>query len=133
MFHHGTILELVFDRYVRFGRAASRSFSKWCFGYDILLVGVVCFLVAVIVVGSNYNPLGYCFCPFLRAFSNSFRWHCPTAARDRLPITRNKGSPNCLLTEGMLGGDIKQPLGGVWLIMAELMHQGIAHCAKPEH
>jgi hypothetical protein len=77
VFHHGTLFELVFDgvRMVRTGHF--KKFLKMVFqlpglvpevtlsGCDILLIGVVRFLVIVIVTGSNYDPLGTPLFPLL--------------------------------------------------------------------
>jgi hypothetical protein len=45
-------------------------------GHNILLAGVVRFLVIVIAVGGDYDPSGRCFCPFL-----------PPSAPFRAPMT----------------------------------------------
>jgi hypothetical protein len=37
------------------------------------------------------------------------------------------------LARDVLGGDIDQLLRGLWLIAAELMHQGSVVCVGPEH
>jgi hypothetical protein len=51
---------------------------------------------------------------------------------DRLLITLDKNGPDCLLTRGVLGGNVEQLLRGLWLIAAELMHQGSIASAGPE-
>jgi hypothetical protein len=45
---------------------------------------------------------------------------------------QNKGSLNRLLARGVPSGDIKQLIGGVWLITIELIQQGMTHCARLE-
>jgi hypothetical protein len=42
--------------------------------------------------------------------------------RGPFSIFYNKNGPNCLLTRGMPGGNIKKFLSGVRLIKAEFMH-----------
>ena len=37
-----------------------------------------------------------------------------------------KDRSNCLLTRGMAGGDVKEPFGGLWALMSQLMDQGLA-------
>jgi hypothetical protein len=44
----------------------------------------------------------------------------------------HKGGPDCLFTKGMLGGNVKEFLHGLWLFVAELMHQGLAGHARLE-
>jgi hypothetical protein len=45
-----------------------------------------------------------------------------TAIGDRLPIGLDANGLDCLLTRGMLGGNVEKLLGDIWLITTELMH-----------
>jgi hypothetical protein len=104
-------------------------------GRDILLIGVVCFLVVVVAVGSDFNPSGALLLPLLAsliAFDGGFGWCDRATAGGHFPIAQNEGNPNRLLARGMPGGDIKQLLGGVRLITGELLHQGTTHRADSE-
>ena len=40
--------------------------------------------------------------------------------------------PDCLLTRGMVCGDVKQVTGGTGLHTAELVEQGLAGCPREE-
>jgi hypothetical protein len=97
------------------------------------------FLVIIIATGHDSDPSGPSLLPllatfsaFLSAFASCFGWCCPTAIEGRFHITQNEDNLDRLLTRSMLGGDIKQLHGGVWLIPTEFMHQGLASCASPE-
>jgi hypothetical protein len=56
-----------------------------------------------------------------------------TAYGIHLPAVLDEDGPDRLLIEGMPGGDIEEFLCGLWLLMTELMHQGSAVHARPEH
>jgi hypothetical protein len=56
-----------------------------------------------------------------------------TAAGGRLPIAMDENGPDRLLARGMPCGDVENLLRGIWLVTVELMHQGSAVCAGPEH
>jgi hypothetical protein len=98
-------------------------------GHDILLVRAVHFFVIIIAIGSDYDPSGSpllplltTLSPYLSAFAGGFGRCFPAPTGDRFPITQNKDDPDRLLAKGVSDGDIKQLLGGVWLIPTELMH-----------
>jgi hypothetical protein len=42
------------------------------------------------------------------------------------------GALDHFLTRGVPNGNVEEVLHGLWLVMAELMHQGLAGCAAPE-
>jgi hypothetical protein len=45
-----------------------------------------------------------------------------TTVRGHLPTARYKNGPDGLLTKGVPGGNVKELLGGLWVVVAELMH-----------
>jgi hypothetical protein len=60
---------------------------------DILLVGVIHFLVIIVAVGSDYDPTGVPLLPLfptfsalLCAFASGFEWRCLPATNDHFPI-----------------------------------------------
>jgi hypothetical protein len=69
-------------------------------GHDILLVGVVRFLVVIIAAGCDCDPPRAPLLPllaslstFLHAFADGSRWRCLATAGDHLPVAQNKGVP----------------------------------------
>jgi hypothetical protein len=58
----------------------------------------------------------------LCAFVGCFGWHSSAAAWDYLPIILDENGPSCLLTRGVMGGDVEQLLHGIRLITTELVH-----------
>jgi hypothetical protein len=106
IFHHGTILELVFQHGVHMVRIGCfEKFLKMVFwlprlaleivlgGHDILLIGVVCFLVIIVATGSDCDPSGVSLLPllathnaFLSAFTDGFGRCRPATVGDHLPI-----------------------------------------------
>jgi hypothetical protein len=140
VFHHGALLELVFDVVHMVWTDRFEKFLKVLFwlsclalevmlgGRDILLIGSVRFLVVVITTGSNCDPLGRHFCVFLLPLE-PFLAPLPVAL-DGAPsccwgpfsIALNKDGPDRHLTRCVSGGDIKQLLGGLLLITTEFMH-----------
>jgi hypothetical protein len=106
-----------------------------------LLVRIVGLLViiALIVAGSDYDPLGLPLWPPLVAFSaplcafaGCLEWCPSTAAEDRPPVALDENGPDCLLTRGVPSGDVVLLLRGLQLIVVELMHQGPTACAEPK-
>jgi hypothetical protein len=47
-------------------------------------------------------------------------------------LSQSEGGSDSLLTRGMLGCDVEQLLGGLWLLVGELMNQRVARSAVPE-
>jgi hypothetical protein len=97
-------------------------------GRDLLLVGVVSSLVIVIIIAcSDHNPFGVPLLPvfaslgaFPRAFTGSLGW-CPLAAAwDHFLVALNEDGHDCFITRSALGGDVKQLLRGLWLVVAEI-------------
>jgi hypothetical protein len=90
-------------------------------GCNILLIGVVCFLIIIIVtVGINYNPPRAPFSPsffslgaLLGPLIDDIGWRCPADAGDHFPIVWDKDGLSPLLARGVLGSDVKQLLAGV--------------------
>jgi hypothetical protein len=90
-------------------------------GRDVLLVGVVHFLVVVIVVaGRNCKPLRMPLSPLLAAFGihlgaldGDAGWRRSATAGDRFPAAWDRERPSHLLIGGVLDGDIEQILDGV--------------------
>jgi hypothetical protein len=83
---------------------------------DVFLIRVISLLVVVklIIASSNCDPLGAPLWPSLTAFGASFctfasslAWRPLAINGDCLPIALDEDGPNCLLTGGMLGGDVK--------------------------
>jgi hypothetical protein len=108
---------------------------------DELLIRIIGFLIVVTLVtaGSDYDLLGSPLGPPLVAFgappcahAGCLEWRPLTAARAHPCIALDENGPGHLLTRGMPSGNVKQLLRGLWLIMVELMHQGLAIHAKPE-
>jgi hypothetical protein len=110
-------------------------------GSNELLIGIVGPLVVVVLitVGCNSDPLesllqaplvtfGAPLCTFVSFFGR----HPPTVIGDRLSSTLDKNVSNCLLTRGVLGGDVEQLLCGLWLITTKVMHQGPTAGVGPE-
>jgi hypothetical protein len=52
--------------------------------------------------------------------------------RGRLPAALHENGPDHFLARGMTGGDVEELLCDLWLVMIELMHQGLVVCARPE-
>jgi hypothetical protein len=48
------------------------------------------------------------------------------------PTVLDENGPDRLLARGMPGGDDEELIRGLWLVMAELMHQGSIVCARLE-
>jgi hypothetical protein len=106
-----------------------------------LLVRIVSLLVVVtpVATGNDCDALGSPLWPPLVAFgaplcalAGCLEWRPSTATRGCLPITLDENGPNRLLTRGVLGGDVEQLLRSLWLIAAELIHQGSTARAGPE-
>jgi hypothetical protein len=153
IFHDGAVLQLMFDgvRMVQTChfekllkivlRVPHLAFEVMLDGRDVLLIGVVRFLVIAVVADSDCDPSsGVPLLPlfvtigtFPSALDGGFGRCYSAAASGHFHIAQNEGSPNRLLTKGVLGGNIKQLLGGIRLIMSGLMHQGTARCARPKH
>jgi hypothetical protein len=119
------------------GAAAPRLSSD-----DELLIGVTNILVILTLdaAGSDCDLLGpllwHPFIAFgapLRTLVSCLGWCSSTATGGCFPAALNENSPDHLLTRGMPGGDVEELLCVFWLVMAELMHQGSAVCAGPEH
>jgi hypothetical protein len=110
-------------------------------GHDILLVGVVRFLVVIIAAGCDCDPPRAPLLPllaslstFLHAFADGSRWRCLATAGDHLPVAQNKGvpiqhPPPC---QRCVRWRYQAALGGVRLITTEFMHQGMTHCVRPD-
>jgi hypothetical protein len=109
-------------------------------GRDVLLIGVVCFLVITIVACSDCNALGVPLLPLLAALctfpsvlGGGFG-SCYTAATiDCFHVHQNESGPNHLFARSVLGGDAHQLLGGARLSTSKLMHQGTVRHSGPEH
>jgi hypothetical protein len=75
---------------------------------DILLTRVIGFLIVTIIIGHKGDMLGaggHCFCPFLPPLAPIL---APLmVALDGAARPPLEGGPNCLLTRGMLSGDVK--------------------------
>jgi hypothetical protein len=107
---------------------------------DELLIEVISLLVVVtlIVASSDRDSLGLLFWPPLATFgaplcalTSCLEWRPSSTARGHLPIVMDENSPDRLLARGVPGGNVEQLLHGLWLIAAELMHQGSIVCARP--
>jgi hypothetical protein len=95
---------------------------------DILLSRVASFLVIAIIMGHNSDVPGAPIMPLLSALGTfpstldgGFRRCCSATTYGCFHVAQDEGSPNRLLARGVPGGDIKQLLGGVWVITTELM------------
>jgi hypothetical protein len=109
---------------------------------DEVLIGIIVQLVVVTVItASSYrNSLGsplrppqlITFSAPLGALANRLEWRPSTIIVGRLPITMDENGPDHLLTRGVPGGDVKQLLHHLWLIMAELIDEGLAVHVGPE-
>jgi hypothetical protein len=56
----------------------------------------------------------------------------PTIVWGRLPAALHENGPDRFLTRGVPGGNVEELLRGLWLVTVELVHQGLAVCARPE-
>jgi hypothetical protein len=110
-------------------------------GSDDLLIRIIRLLVVVALVtaGSDCNPLGSPLGPPLIAFStplctlaDCLKWHPLIAAGGQPPVTLDENGHDRLLTRGVPSGDVDQLRCGLWLVMTELMHQGLAVRAGPK-
>jgi hypothetical protein len=97
-------LSLSFVGYAWFGQAALSFFSKW-------------YVVVIFVAGRECSPLRVQLSPLLAALlgalDDKVGWRCSAATKDRFPTFWDMGSLGRLLIGGILGGDVKQFLGGV--------------------
>jgi hypothetical protein len=82
--------------------------------HDVLLVGVIRFLV-VVVANRNCNPLGVPLLSLLVVIGVLFGildgdagWRRSAAAGDRFPTAWDKEGPDRLLIGGVLGDDVEQ-------------------------
>jgi hypothetical protein len=109
---------------------------------DMFFIGVISFLVvvALITTSSNCDLLGAPLWPPLIVFGAtidtfaSSLGQCPsTTSVGHLSIALDENGPDCLLTGGVLGGNVQQLLCGLQLIMAEFMCEGSATTVGPEH
>jgi hypothetical protein len=90
-------------------------------GRDVLLAGVIRFLVVVIIVaGNNCNPLRVPVLPLLAAFDvllgtlgGDAKWRLSIAAGECFHAARDRERPGHLLVGGIRGGDVEQLLDGV--------------------
>jgi uncharacterized protein (DUF3820 family) len=110
-------------------------------GSDELLIGVTSVLVVITFIadGGNHDPLGPPLWPPLVASGVPL---CTlvcclglrplTAARGRLLADLHENSPDCFLARGVPSGDVEELLHGLWLVTAELVHQGSTVCVRPE-
>jgi hypothetical protein len=107
---------------------------------DMFLIGVVSLLVvAFIIAGSDLDSLGSLLwhplitssAPIvtigasLGALAGRFEWHPLPTARGSFPVTMDKNGPDRLLVGSVPGGDIKQPIHGLWSVATELMHHDL--------
>jgi hypothetical protein len=140
VFHYGALFELVFDgvrmvwicRFEKFFEVLARLsylVLEVTLGGRYILLRAVHFLVVVVAAGSNFDPLGHCppppfatFGTFLNVFACSFGRCHPATSGDHFPITLNKNGHDHLFVRSVPGGDIKQLLDGLQLIMAKFMH-----------
>jgi hypothetical protein len=72
---------------------------------------------------SVWSPLVTLGAP-LCALIGCLRGRPSTTARGFFPTALYENGPNRLLTRGLPGGEVEELLHGLWLITAELMHQG---------
>jgi hypothetical protein len=149
--HHGAFFQLVLDGVRMVGACHFEKFLEVierlsCLVLEVtlgssneLLVRIISLLVVVtlFVAASDYYSLGSLLWPPLIAFgappcilANRLEW-CPlTTTGGCLPVTLDENSPDCLLARGMPSGDVEQLLHGLWLIVTELMHQGLVARAR---
>jgi hypothetical protein len=83
-------------------------------GRDILLTRVIGFLIITVVSSRHNDALGVPLLPLpttLGAFPSTldggFGWCCSAIASNYFCIAQDEGDPNCLLTRGVSGGDMK--------------------------
>jgi hypothetical protein len=105
---------------------------------DELLIGVTNLLAIVSLVTSGYDrdSLGLSLWSPLVALGflvSCLRGRPSTTIEDRFPTALYENGPDHLLTRGVPDGDVEELLHRLWLIAAELMHQGSPVCAGPEH
>jgi hypothetical protein len=95
-----------------------------------LLIGVTNILVIVtlVIAGSDHDSLGPPLWPPFIAFGAPLH----TLTEGHFPTVLYENGPGCLLARGMPGGDVEELLHGLWLVMAELMHQGSVVRDRPE-
>jgi hypothetical protein len=55
------------------------------------------------------------------------------SANSRLLIALYENGPDRFLSRSMPGGDVKEFLCGLWLVLTELVHQGSIVCSRLEH
>jgi hypothetical protein len=100
---------------------------------DEPLVGVANILVVVtlITTGGDRDSLGpplqppfVTFGTPLHALVSCLGWRSLTATGGRFPAALNKNGSDRLLARGVPGGDVEELLCGLWLVTAELMHDG---------
>jgi hypothetical protein len=108
---------------------------------DELLVGVADLLVIVtlIAAGSDHNSSGspiqlplVAFGVPLCALAGCLEHRASITTRGRPPTVPDEIGTDRLLARGVPGGNVEQLLRGIWLIMAELMHEGSTVHTGPE-
>jgi hypothetical protein len=123
------------------GRLPRLVFEVTLSGGDELLIKIIRLLVIVslITAGSNRDPLGSPLGPPLISFgaplctlAGCLEWCPSTAIGGQPPVALDENGPDCLLARRVPGGDVKQLLCGLWLIVAELMHEGPTVHAGPK-
>jgi hypothetical protein len=110
-------------------------------GEELLIrVTNILVIVTLVTASSDRDSLGPPLWPPLVAFGTPLHTlvsclgsHCSTATGGCFPVVLNKNGPDCLLARGMPGGNVEELLCGLWLVTAELMHQGSVVCAGLEH
>jgi hypothetical protein len=116
------------------GRLSCLTFEATLCGGDVFFIEVISLsvIVAFIVASSNSDQLGAPLWPPLVAFASNLG-RCPSATGGaHLPIALDKNGPDCLLTRGVSGGDVKQLLCGLQLITTKFMHKGLTISARPK-
>jgi hypothetical protein len=100
-------------------------------GEVLIRVDNVLVIVTLVLVGSHHDLLGLSLQPPHDAFgaplcalAGCLGWHLSTTAKGRFLVILNENGPDHLLTRGMPGGNVEKLIHGLWLVMAELMHQG---------
>jgi hypothetical protein len=125
-FHHGVILELVFDRVRVVQTCRFEKFLKMVLriprqalevrhdSHEILLSRVASFLVVAIVARRDSDALGAPLLPLLaalgafpRTIDGGFGWCCSIVDGGCFHVAQDEGSPNRLLVRVVPGGDIK--------------------------